>query len=105
MNKSGSLLVRYALEQLNIQHTFGVLGAHNRDLYNALNESTSINTHLVNQELSAAFMADAISRTTQNNSIGAMLISADAIISQGIAEAFISGVPLLIIAGSSDHQN
>ena len=105
MNKSGSQLVRYALEQLNIQHTFGVLGAHNRDLYNALNESTSINTHLVNQELSAAFMADAISRTTQNNSIGAMLISADAIISQGIAEAFISGVPLLIIAGSSDHQN
>ncbi|MDB4076358.1 thiamine pyrophosphate-binding protein [Porticoccaceae bacterium] len=105
MNKSGSQLVRYALEQLNIQHTFGVLGAHNRDLYNALNESTSINTHLVNQELSAAFMADAISRTTQNNSIGAMLITADAIISQGIAEAFISGVPLLIIAGSSDHQN
>ena len=105
MNKSGSQLVRYALEQLNIQHTFGVLGAHNRDLYNALNESTSISIHLVNQELSAAFMADAISRTTQNNSIGAMLISADAIISQGIAEAFIAGVPLLIIAGSSDHQN
>lgn len=105
MNKSGSQLVRYALEQLNVQHTFGVLGAHNRDLYNTLNQSTSIKTHLVNQELSAAFMADAISRTTQNNSIGTMLITADAIISQGIAEAFISGVPLIIIAGSSDHQN
>ena len=31
--------------------------------------------------------------------LGAILITADAIISQGIAEAFISGIPLLIIAG------
>ena len=44
-------------------------------------------------------MADAISRTSSPGEIGAILITADAIISQGITEAFISGIPLLIIAG------
>lgn len=99
MHKTGAQLVRYALEQLSIKHTFGTVGLHNSELYNALNESDSIIPHLVNQELSAAFMADAISRTSSPGEIGAILINADAMISQGIAEAFISGIPLLIIAG------
>ena len=99
MHKTGAQLVRYALEQLSIKNTFGIVGLHNRELYNELNESGSITPHLVNQELSAAFMADAISRTSSPGEIGAILITADAIISQGIAEAFISGIPLLIIAG------
>lgn len=99
MHKTGAQLVRYALEQLSIKHTFGIVGLHNRELYNELNESGSITPHLVNQELSAVFMADAISRTSSPGEIGAVLITADAIISQGIAEAFISGIPLLIIAG------
>jgi len=99
MHKTGAQLVRYALEQLSIKNTFGIVGLHNRELYNELNESGSITPHLVNQELSAVFMADAISRTSSPGEIGAILITADAIISQGIAEAFISGIPLLIIAG------
>ena len=93
MHKTGAQLVRYALEQLSIKHTFGTVGLHNSELYNALNESDSIIPHLVNQELSAAFMADAISRTSSPGEIGAILINADAMISQGIAEAFISGIP------------
>ena len=114
MTNTGAQLVRYALEQLNIQHVFGVVSTHNREIYHELNSSATIKTHLVNQELSAAFMADAISRTShiseaaQTNKIaeiGTMLITADAIISQGIIEAFVTGVPLLIIAGSSDEPN
>ena len=99
MHKTGAQLVRYALEQLGIKHTFGVLGAHNREIYNELQNSSDITAHLVNQEISAAFMADALIRTSTDGEIGTMLITADAIISQGIAEAFISGIPLLIIAG------
>ena len=129
MTNTGAQLVRYALEQLNIQHIFAVVSPHNREIYHELNSSAIINTQLVSQELSAAFMADAISRTSHisevsENSqssemaetgeagqpnkiaaIGTMLITADAIISQGIAEAFATGVPLLIIAGSSDEPN
>ncbi|MDC1477767.1 thiamine pyrophosphate-binding protein, partial [Porticoccaceae bacterium] len=99
MTNTGAQLVRYALEQLNIQHVFGVVSTHNREIYHELNSSATIKTHLVNQELSAAFMADAISRTShiseaaQTNKIaeiGTMLITADAIISQGIIEAFVT---------------
>ena len=99
MTNTGAQLVRYALEKLNIQHVFGVVSTHNREIYHELNSSATINTHLVNQELSAAFMADAISRTSSLGEIGTILINADAMISQSIAEAFISGIPLLIIAG------
>ena len=53
-------------------------------------------------------MADAISRTAeatgQTKAIGAMLISSDAIISQGLAETFVSGVPMLIIAGALEAE-
>jgi acetolactate synthase-1/2/3 large subunit len=103
MHRSGAELVRYALEQLNTQQTFGVVGDSNRAIYNEL-QNSSIDTHLVNQEISAAFMADAISRTTQGEAVGTMLITAEAIINQGIAEAFIAGVPMLIIAGAAVSQ-
>ena len=53
-------------------------------------------------------MADAISCTAeatgQTKAIGAMLISSDAIISQGLAETFVSGVPMLIIAGALEAE-
>jgi acetolactate synthase-1/2/3 large subunit len=99
MSETGAQLVRYALEQLKIKHIFTVLGNHNREIYDELNRSTSINTHLLNQEISAVFMADAISRSAADIEVGTVLITADAIISQGIADAFISGIPLLVITG------
>ena len=99
MSETGAQLVRYALEQLNTKHIFTVLGNHNREIYNELNRSTSINTHLLNQEISAVFMADAISRSAADIEVGIVLITADAIISRGIADAFISGIPLLVITG------
>ena len=99
MSETGAQLVRYALEQLKTKHIFTVLGNHNREIYDELNRSTSINAHLLNQEISAVFMADAISRTAADIDLGTVLITADAIISQGIADAFISGIPLLVITG------
>ena len=95
MHKTGAQLVRYALEQLSIKHTFGIVGLHNRELYNEFIESDSINTHLVNHDMSAAFMADAVSRAHPDQ-VGTMLIASDTGVTQaisGIAQA------LLIIAG------
>ena len=64
MNKTGAWLVRYALEQLGIEHTFGIPGIANAEIYDQLDQSSQITPHLVNHEMSAAFMADAISRTS-----------------------------------------
>ena len=107
MNKSGAWLVRYALEQLGIAHTFGIPGIANAEIYHQLDQSSQITPHLVNHEMSAAFMADALSRTNPG-SIGTMIIVSGAGLTHsatGIGEAFLAGIPMLIIAGSTDHQN
>ena len=56
MHRSGAQLVRYALEQLNTEQTFGVVGDLNRAIYSELQQS-SIHTHLVNQEISGKNIA------------------------------------------------
>ncbi|MDG1818342.1 MAG: thiamine pyrophosphate-binding protein [Porticoccaceae bacterium] len=106
MNKTGAWLVRYALEQLGIAHTFGIPGIANAEIYDELEQSSQITPHLVNHEMSAAFMADALSRTN-HDSIGTMLIVSGAALTHslsGIGEAYLAGVPMLIIAGSTDYQ-
>ena len=115
MNKTGAWLVRCALEQLGIAHTFGIPGIANVKIYEELDQSNQITPHLVNHEMSAAFMADALSRTSQTNinstgtvQAGVMLIVSGAGVTRsitGIGEAFMAGVPMLIIAGSADHQD
>ncbi len=107
MNKTGAWLVRYALEQLGINHTFGIPGVQNAEIYDQLSQSDSITPHLVNHEMSAAFMADAVSRT-HAGSIGTMVIVSGSSVTHsasGIGEALLAGVPMLIIAGSGlkDH--
>jgi acetolactate synthase I/II/III large subunit len=42
MNKTGAWLVRYALEQLGIEHTFGIPGIANAEIYDELNQSNQI---------------------------------------------------------------
>ena len=79
MYKTGAQLVRYALEQLNIQYCFTAVSDDNRDIYQQLSLSTSLHTHRVNNRLSAAFMADALSRTLYDGEAGAILVSADGI--------------------------
>lgn len=107
MKKTGAWLVRYALEQIGVRYTFGIPGVHNTEIYDELNSSESIHPMLVTHEGCGAFMADAISRTS--NSIGTILIVPAAGVTHaasGIGEAFLDGIPMLVIAGGvrSDSQ-
>lgn len=100
MKKTGAWLVRYALEQIGVRYTFGIPGVHNTEIYDELNSSDSIIPMLVTHEGSGAFMADAISRTS--DSIGTLLIVPAAGVTHaasGIGEAFLDGIPMLVIAG------
>jgi acetolactate synthase I/II/III large subunit len=105
MKKTGAWLTRYALEQIGVTHTFGIPGFHNTAIYTELQQSDTITPSLVTHEASAAFMADAISRTTR--SIGTLLIIPGAGVTHaasGIGEAFLGGIPMLVIAGGIDYQ-
>ena len=109
MKKTGAWLVRYALEQIGVKHTFGIPGVHNTEIYDELNNSESIEPVLVTHEASGSFMADAISRTS--DSIGTMMIvpaAGASYSSAGMGEAYMAGVPMLVIAGgirsNSDYR-
>ncbi len=41
-SRSGAWLVRYALEQLPVSHTFGIPGVHNTEIYDELGQSDKI---------------------------------------------------------------
>ena len=100
MKRSGAWLIRYALEQLGVRFTFGIPGVHITELYDELNSSPSITPILVNHEGGGAFMADAISRTSEQ--VGVLTIVPGAGVTHsasGIGEAFLDGVPMLIISG------
>ena len=100
LTATGAWLVRYALENLPISHTFGIPGVHNTELYDEINKSNTLTPVLVTHEAGAAFMADGISRTSDN--IGTLLIVPSAGITHamsGIAEAFLDGIPMLVISG------
>ena len=100
MKKTGAWLVRYALEQLGISHTFGIPGVHNTEIYDELNNSESIKPVLVTHEGAGAFMADAVSRTS--SSTGALVIVPAAGVTHaasGIGEASLDGIPMLVISG------
>lgn len=100
MKKSGAWLVRYALEQIGVKYTFGIPGVHNTEIYDELEDSQLIQPMLVTHEGGASFMADAISRTSDQ--VGTLLIVPAAGVthaSSGIGEASLDGVPMLIISG------
>jgi acetolactate synthase-1/2/3 large subunit len=100
--KTGAWLVRHALEQLPVSFTFGIPGVHTTELYDELNRSERIRPILVTHEGGAAFMADAVSRTSPRGEIGVLAIVPAAGLTHalsGIGEAFLAGVPLLIVSG------
>jgi len=100
MQKSAAWLVRHALERLGIRYTFGIPGVHNTELYDQLAASDSITPVLVAHEGGGAFMADAVSRTGAG--VGALLIVPAAGVTHaasGIGEAFLDGIPMLVICG------
>jgi acetolactate synthase-1/2/3 large subunit len=99
--KSGAWLARYALEQLPVSHTFGIPGVHTTELYDELHKSERIHPVLVTHEAGAAFMADAISRTSKGE-IGVLVIVPAAGLTHamsGIGEAYLDGVPMLVLSG------
>ena len=100
MKTTAAALVRHALEQIGVRYTFGIPGVHNIELYDELLGSDSIQPVLVTHEGCGAFMADAISRAT--DTIGVLAIVPAAGITHamsGIGEAFLDGVPMLVISG------
>lgn len=100
MKKTAAWLVRYALEQLKVTHTFGIPGVHNTEIYDELEQSQHIEPVLVTHEGYGAFMADAVSRSSE--SIGTLVIvpAAGAThAASGIGEAFLDGIPILVISG------
>ena len=102
MKRTGANLLVYALEQLGIRYTFGIPGVHNTEIYDELNSSEKITPILVTHEGCGAFMADAVSRTS--NSIGTLVIVPAAGTTHalsGIGEAFLDGIPMLIISGGT----
>jgi acetolactate synthase-1/2/3 large subunit len=107
MNKSGAWLTQYALEQLGISHTFGIPGVENAEIYDQLNQSQQITPILVNHEMNAAFMADAVSRT-RAGTVGTILIVSGSGVTHaisGIGEAYLAGIPLLILAGAQSTNS
>ncbi|MGD0640516.1 MAG: thiamine pyrophosphate-binding protein [Roseiarcus sp.] len=102
MKQTGAQLVRYALEQLGVRYTFGIPGVHNTEIYDQLASSKLVSPIRVTHEGCGAFMADAVSRT--NDFTGALLIvpaAGTALAMAGIGEAFLDGVPLLVISGGT----
>jgi acetolactate synthase-1/2/3 large subunit len=100
MKTTAAALVRHALEQIGVRYTFGIPGVHNIELYDELKSSEQILPVLVTHEGGGAFMADAIGRAT--DTIGVLAIVPAAGITHamsGIGEAFLDGVPMLIVSG------
>jgi len=93
-------LLRHALEQIGVRYTFGIPGVHNIEIYDQLGASPTIEPVLVTHEGCGSFMADAISRSSAQ--VGTLMVVPAAGIthsSSGIGEAFLDGVPMLVISG------
>ncbi len=100
MKRTGAWLTVYALEQIGTRFTFGIPGVHTTELYDALNSSNRITQVLVTHEGGASFMADAVGRLS--NSIGVLTVVPAAGLTHaasGIGEAFLDGVPMLVLSG------
>ncbi len=102
MKKQGSALAVFALEQIGVKNTFGIPGVHNTELYDALNKSEQIEPILVTHEGCASFAADAVSRTSGSIGTCVLVPAAGATHAMsGIGEAFLDGIPMLIITGGT----
>jgi len=100
MQKTAAWLVRHALERIGVRHTFGIPGVHNTETYDQLDSSGSVTPVLVAHECGGAFMADAVSRSGAD--LGTLVIVPAAGVTHaasGIGEAFLDGIPMLVIAG------
>lgn len=97
--RTGAMSLVATLEQLGVRRVFGIPGTHNTEVYDELAKSELIQTILVADERSAAFMADGYGRASGELPVlhlvpGAGLTHA----LSGIAEAYLDSSPLLIIS-------
>jgi len=100
MKRTGAWIAVRALETLGIEYTFGIPGVHNTELYDELNSSATITPVLVSHEGGASFMADGMSRTSDLTGTLVIVPAAGAThAASGIGEAFLDGVPMLVICG------
>jgi len=100
MKRTGAWIAVRALEALGIKYTFGIPGVHNTELYDELNSSEQITPVLVTHEGGASFMADGMSRTSNLTGTLVIVPAAGAThAASGIGEAFLDGVPMLVICG------
>ncbi len=100
MKRTGAWIAVRALEALGTRYTFGIPGVHNTEIYDELNSSGQITPVLVTHEGGASFMADGVSRTSEQT--GTLVIVPAAGVTHaasGIGEAFLDGVPMLVICG------
>jgi acetolactate synthase-1/2/3 large subunit len=100
VSRTAASLLREALENVGVRYTFGIPGVHNTEIYDELARSPSITPVLVTHEGGGAFMADAVSRS--GTSLGTLVIVPAAGVTHaasGIAEAFLDGIPMLVISG------
>lgn len=98
--RTAASLLREALENLGVRHTFGIPGVHNTEIYDELNASDTLRPVLVTHEGGGAFMADAVSRC--GGELGVLVIVPGAGVTHalsGITEAFLDGIPMLVISG------
>ncbi len=94
----GDIVVR-ALEDEGVGFTFGIPGTHNIELYDSLARSRSVRPVLVTDEQSASFMADGVARAS--GQLAAVNVVPGAGLTHalsGIAEAYLDGVPMLVLA-------
>ncbi|MDH5315801.1 MAG: thiamine pyrophosphate-binding protein, partial [Gemmatimonadota bacterium] len=97
MSLSGAELVVKALEDEGIEHTFGIPGTHNIELYDALGPSR-VQPVLVTDEQSAGFMADGYWRASGRMACLNLVPGAGFTHAlSGVAEAFMDGVPMLVL--------
>jgi len=100
LRATGAELVVRALEAVGVRWTFGIPGVHNTELYDALASSKRIKPILVTHEGGGAFMADAVSRVSDGIGTLAIVPAAGAThAASGLGEAFLAGVPMLVICG------
>ncbi|MBI4368767.1 MAG: thiamine pyrophosphate-binding protein [Elusimicrobia bacterium] len=97
MKITGGRLVVKALEDEGVRWTLGIPGTHNTELYDCLHDS-NIEPILVTDEQSASFMADAISRTSDQ--VGVVNVVPGAGVTHclsGVAEAYMDNVPMVVL--------
>jgi acetolactate synthase I/II/III large subunit len=97
MSVRGSKPAVRALEDEGVRFAFGIPGTHNIELYDAL-EDSSIQPVLVTDEQSASFMADGVSRSSDQVGVANVVPGAGITHAMsGIAEAYLDQVPIVVL--------